>query len=430
MSPPIIKLNNTKIMVDVYTAFAIILLAIIVFVSMTPPTREGLVATDESMRKMFVDTYNVVDNGMHGLEKMNRATTFTEDGKLATDSIMFQKTGSTNTDPYSLRKIIHGRDKSSMRLTINDNPNEVFEIWGDSCRNGGCQGEGVVAHKFTADGKAWHKGGLTAGKVDAGKLQTDSIVFQKPGSSSNTDPYSLRKIIHGRDKSSMRLTINDNPNEVFEIWGDSCRNGGCKGAGAVAHKFTATGDTWHKGGLTAGKVEARTANVKGAITAGKVEAWTVDGKGAVRGGRVEAGGGSILTGNSLKTNGKVQKGRMHFLVDENLYICPKGAGTVFNTFNGGNPKIMMQSGGKGKHHAAIKMDGTSITGDFGGGTGRMHVSGKGDLLVLKEKGLHVGHWWGGEPIVNISSGGGKTGKFCIDNICISKEDLKKIKILK
>jgi hypothetical protein len=58
-------------MVDVYTAFAIILLAVIVFVSMTPPTREGLVATDEAMRKMFVDTYNVVDNGMHGLEKKN-----------------------------------------------------------------------------------------------------------------------------------------------------------------------------------------------------------------------------------------------------------------------------------------------------------------------------------------------------------------------
>eukprot|EP00798_Chlamydomonas_sp_ICE-L_P029736 gene29736-biopygen4362 len=32
---------------------------------------EGLVATNESMRKMFVDTYKVVDNGMHGLEKMN-----------------------------------------------------------------------------------------------------------------------------------------------------------------------------------------------------------------------------------------------------------------------------------------------------------------------------------------------------------------------
>ena len=58
-------------MVYVYTAFAIILLAVIVFVSMNPPNREGLVATDESMRKMFVDTYKVVDNGMHGLEKMN-----------------------------------------------------------------------------------------------------------------------------------------------------------------------------------------------------------------------------------------------------------------------------------------------------------------------------------------------------------------------
>eukprot|EP00798_Chlamydomonas_sp_ICE-L_P001123 gene1124-biopygen7816 len=92
------------------------------------------------------------------------ATIFTGDGKLAaTDSIMFQKPDSTNTDPYSLRKIIHGNNKSSMRLTINDDPDEVFEIWGDSCRNGGCEGDGAVAHKFTADGNAWHKGGLTAG---------------------------------------------------------------------------------------------------------------------------------------------------------------------------------------------------------------------------------------------------------------------------
>eukprot|EP00798_Chlamydomonas_sp_ICE-L_P002893 gene2893-biopygen8738 len=71
--------------------------------------------------------------------------------------IKFQTPKTNNTDNYTLRKVVHGVDKSSLRLTINDNSDEVFEIWGDSCANGECGGEGAVAHKFTADGNAWHK---------------------------------------------------------------------------------------------------------------------------------------------------------------------------------------------------------------------------------------------------------------------------------
>eukprot|EP00798_Chlamydomonas_sp_ICE-L_P015086 gene15086-biopygen24148 len=85
--------------------------------------------------------------------------------------ISFQTPKNNNTDNYTLRKVVHGVDKSSLRLTINDDSDEVFEIWGDSCANGGCGGEGAVAHKFTADGNAWHKGGMTADVTNVNRIK-------------------------------------------------------------------------------------------------------------------------------------------------------------------------------------------------------------------------------------------------------------------
>jgi hypothetical protein len=164
----------------VYKFFAIILLSVIVAVSMTPPRREGLTNNHSNQpfqptipptndpkklfkainRKRYVKSYNVADNGIYGLENIDYnkvVPNISVKGKIS-----FQTPKNNNTDNYTLRKVIHGVDKSSLRLTINDNSDEVFEIWGDSCANGGCGGEGAVAHKFTADGNAWHKGGMTA----------------------------------------------------------------------------------------------------------------------------------------------------------------------------------------------------------------------------------------------------------------------------
>lgn len=59
------------------------------------------------------------------------------------------------------------------------------------------------------------------------------------------DPYYIEKISPNPDSSTLRLTINDNENEAFEIWGDSCRMTGCGGAGVLRHKFQANGDAWH-----------------------------------------------------------------------------------------------------------------------------------------------------------------------------------------
>jgi hypothetical protein len=68
-----------------------------------------------------------------------------------------------NTDSYYLEKVIKGKDNSSLRLTINDNADESFEIHGNSCGSpGGCPGPGTKAHRFRADGSAAHRGAVVS----------------------------------------------------------------------------------------------------------------------------------------------------------------------------------------------------------------------------------------------------------------------------
>lgn len=79
----------------------------------------------------------------------------------------------------------------------------------------------------------------------------NKIHFGKNDGSS--DPYTLEKVRNGLNNSSLRLTINDDRDEAFEIWGDSCLTGNCSGSGAVRHKFGATGDALHEGNVSVKK---------------------------------------------------------------------------------------------------------------------------------------------------------------------------------
>ena len=65
-----------------------------------------------------------------------------------------------NTDSYYMEKIVDGSDKSHLRLTINDNADESFQIWGGSCKAGDCSGPGALAHLFQADGNSIHTGNV------------------------------------------------------------------------------------------------------------------------------------------------------------------------------------------------------------------------------------------------------------------------------
>lgn len=79
----------------------------------------------------------------------------------------------------------------------------------------------------------------------------NKIHFGKNDGSS--DPYTLEKVKKGVNNSTLRLTINDDRDEAFEIWGDSCISGNCSGDGAVRHRFVANGDVEHEGNVFAKK---------------------------------------------------------------------------------------------------------------------------------------------------------------------------------
>lgn len=69
-----------------------------------------------------------------------------------------------STDPYTVEKKVYAPDQSALRLTINNNSDEALEIWGDSCAAGNCAGEGLMRHKFQANGDARHDGSLEVKK--------------------------------------------------------------------------------------------------------------------------------------------------------------------------------------------------------------------------------------------------------------------------
>lgn len=99
-----------------------------------------------------------------------------------------------STDLYTIEKKLNAKDQSALRLTINDNPDESLEIWGDSCATGNCAGEGTLKHKFQATGDAHHEGSLQVKK---------------------------------------RLLVNRSPTDKYPAWGDGIHTWGLYANGAI-----------------------------------------------------------------------------------------------------------------------------------------------------------------------------------------------------
>jgi hypothetical protein len=58
--------------------------------------------------------------------------------------------GSDDSDAYFLEKVNTGPDQNSLRLTINDNGDEKFQIWTNSCSQGDCAGPGSLVWSMPA----------------------------------------------------------------------------------------------------------------------------------------------------------------------------------------------------------------------------------------------------------------------------------------
>jgi hypothetical protein len=93
-------------------------------------------------------------------------------------------------------------------------------------------------------GNTYVKGNMS---VMGGANLEGKVRFRHAGANGddNSDPYYLEKVQSSSNNNSLRMTINDDSDESFQIWGDSCRAGNCGGPGALKHHFQATGRTQH-----------------------------------------------------------------------------------------------------------------------------------------------------------------------------------------
>lgn len=162
---------------DVLVVFAVIAVLLVALSALSSAGRGG---ASGMLYETFVSTLNNIDTGRMTSDGKQTACMFAAtqmddlcDGNVNIQKRMFfgdrnmstEPSAENGTDPYYIEKIRPADNKSSLRLTINDDPDESFQIWGNSCAagKGTCGGEGTQGHKFRADGTASHTGSLVVG---------------------------------------------------------------------------------------------------------------------------------------------------------------------------------------------------------------------------------------------------------------------------
>lgn len=128
-------------------------------------------------------------------------------------------TGTNATDSYYMEKKVAGDNKSSLRLTINDDADESFQVWGGSCATGNCSGEGAMRHRFDAMGNAWHELNAEAQNVKG----RNSVIVGNGATPTawiraNGDAYTSGKQgvgIHPDQFADYRMVVDGGPNGKF-----------------------------------------------------------------------------------------------------------------------------------------------------------------------------------------------------------------------
>jgi hypothetical protein len=89
-----------------------------------------------------------------------------------------------------------------------------------------------------------------------GSIYTNEIHFianDLGASVDNSDPYTLRKIHDASNVSHLDLNLNDDGDESFRIYGNSCAGFGCGTySGNLYHSFDASGNVFHAGNVGIG----------------------------------------------------------------------------------------------------------------------------------------------------------------------------------
>ena len=120
---------------------------------------------DDSANYGYNETMRINSAGNVGIGTTSPGAKLDVNGEMRVrNAIRFvDSSGSTQSDDYYFYKTNKGDGDNQLRLVIQDNGNERFEIWGNGCStSGGCGANPVRSHYFQADGKAYHSSSVTA----------------------------------------------------------------------------------------------------------------------------------------------------------------------------------------------------------------------------------------------------------------------------
>lgn len=107
----------------------------------------------------------ILNNGHVGIGTTAPVDRLDVRSAMSVNEIKFRNLdGGDDSDPYRLRKHQYSANNNELQLHLNDDADERFAIYGNSCSGFGCgEYSGNLYHWFRADGNAFHAGSLGIG---------------------------------------------------------------------------------------------------------------------------------------------------------------------------------------------------------------------------------------------------------------------------
>jgi hypothetical protein len=227
---------------------------------------------------------------------------------------------------------------SNIDKATEDKIREIYKIDTDAIRNlSNLAKDLTVGGKLTVPGGLEIEGGLKVKgftqQLGGGSVE-GKLYYRHEGAngSDDTDPYFIEKVRTSADNNYLRLTINDNPNESFQIWGNSCSSeGGCGGHGKELFNFGANGNFTITGNTTTNNlIVNNNAEIKKQTTIHEL----YGGKSTWGGWRnIQVNGDHIMFDVGNKGYGFHTNGNMYYKVNDGYVPLNVNGGITANTVN-------------------------------------------------------------------------------------------------
>ena len=129
-------------------------------------SEHGFAVSHQGLRTVYLNTSGIsyFNGGNVGIGTTTPLSLLDVRGRLTVPEISFALNGTDDSDPYRLRKVQSSSNVNWLELQLNDDYNESFRIYGNSCEGFNClEYSGNLYHSFDASGNVYHKGNVGIG---------------------------------------------------------------------------------------------------------------------------------------------------------------------------------------------------------------------------------------------------------------------------